>query len=70
MDDGNLVIDSTTRKNKVKYLFPRTSLYSLSFSKEENIILLEHIKNTFNIEFKLKNRPDGKHYILELNKQN
>jgi len=70
MDDGTLIIDSAIRKNKVKYLFPRIALYSLSFSKEENIILLEHIKNTFNIEFKLKNRPDGKHYILELNKQN
>lgn len=70
MDDGTLIIDSAIRKNKIKYLFPRIALYSLSFSKEENIILLEHIKNTFNIEFKLKNRPDGKHYILELNKQN
>ncbi len=68
MDDGTLVIDSTNRNNG-KYLFPRIALYSLSFSKAENELLADHIKQVFNIDFKLKKRPDGKKFILELNKQ-
>lgn len=67
MDDGTLVIDSSIRKDG-KYIFPRIAIYTLSFSKEENIILIEHIKQFFNIQFKLKTRPDGKKYIIELNK--
>jgi hypothetical protein len=69
MDDGTLVIDSSKSKNKM-YLFPRIAIYSLNFSKIENEILMKHIKKTFTIKFKLKKRPDGKNYILELNQRN
>lgn len=69
MDDGTLVIDSSQGSRK-KYLFPRIAMYTLCFSLEENILLQEHIQQTFHIPFKLKKRPDGKNYILELNQRN
>lgn len=69
MDDGTLVIDSSCGINK-KYLFPRIAIYTLCFSKEENMLLQEHILKTFRIPFKLKKRSDGKNYILELNRRN
>lgn len=69
MDDGSLVIDSSSGKNK-KYLFPRLSLYTLCFSQYENELLQQHIYNVFGISFKLKSRPDGKQFILELNNRN
>lgn len=68
-DDGTLVIDSTTRNNGCKYLFPRISISTLCFSKEENLILINHIYNVFSIKFKLKQFPYGKGYALELNKK-
>lgn len=70
MDDGSLIINSSTKDNISIYIFPQIILYTLNFSKEENIILKNHIKNTFNIEFSLKKRPDGKNYALQLNKRN
>lgn len=69
MDDGTLVIDSAKRKNGTIYIFPRISLYTLSFSEEENIIIQEHLKTKFNINTKLKHRKDGKNTILEINKR-
>ncbi len=69
MDDGTLVIDTSSSTKKI-YLFPRITIYSLSFSKEENEILIEHIKNDFGINFKLKLRPDGSKYCIELSKRN
>jgi len=69
MDDGSLIIDTFRKKNKI-YLFPRVVIYSLNITKEENIILSNHIKQTFDIEFKLKERPDGYNYILEIGKRN
>jgi transposase len=69
MDDGSLVIDSSSGLNK-KYIFPRILIYTLCFSQKENQILIDHIKQTFDIPFKLKKRPDGKNYILELNRRN
>lgn len=69
MDDGSLVIDSTKRKNNSIYIFPRISLYSLSFSEDENIIIKNHLENTFGIKTKIKYRKDGKNTILEINKK-
>ena len=63
MDDGSLVIDSSQNKT-TKYLFPRISIYTLCFSKSENEVLINHIKNYFNIQFKLKKHHDGKNYII------
>ena len=69
MDDGTLVIDSSYGKS-TKYLFPRISLYTLSFSRFENEMLKEHLLKQFHIPFKLKERPDGNRFILELNQRN
>lgn len=69
MDDGSLVIDSTKRKNNSIYIFPRISLYSLSFSEDENIIIKNHLENTFGIKTKIKYRKGGKNTILEINKK-
>jgi len=71
MDDGSLVLNTSINKtgNKI-YITPRIYLYSLNFTKEENIILKNHIKEQFDIEFMLKRRPDGKNYILEIGKRN
>lgn len=62
MDDGTLVIDSTKRKDNSVYIFPRISLYTLSFSKDENIIIKNHLENIFNIKTNLKHRKDGKRW--------
>lgn len=70
MDDGSLVIDSTKRKNNSIYIFPRISLYTLSFSENENIILKNHLETTFGVKTKIKYRKDGKNTILEINKKN
>ncbi|RKD32365.1 hypothetical protein BET03_03240 [Thermohalobacter berrensis] len=69
MDDGSLVLDISNKNNKM-YITPHIYLYSLNFTKEENIILKNHIKKKFNIKFKLKRRPDGNNYILEIGKRN
>lgn len=70
MDDGSLVINSSSKVKNEIYIFPQVLLYSLSFSLEENIILKEHIAKQFDIRFDLKKRPDGKHYILSISKRN
>jgi hypothetical protein len=70
MDDGSLVIDSSKRKNGSIYIFPRISIYTLNFSKYENSILQNYISKTFNVNTKLKERKDGKHFLLEINRRN
>jgi len=69
MADGSLVIDSVKRKNNDIYIFPRISLYTLSFSEKENIIIKNHLENTFDVKTKLKYRKDGKKTIIEINKK-
>ncbi|SHH69765.1 LAGLIDADG DNA endonuclease family protein [Caloranaerobacter azorensis DSM 13643] len=71
MDDGSLVLNvSANKKSNKIYITPHVYLYSLNFTMEENIILKNHIKEQFGIEFKLKKRPDGNNYILEIGKRN
>lgn len=69
MDDGTLVINPSKKRGKI-YLSPHISIYTLNFTKSENELLIKHIKDTFGITFILKKRPDGNHYILQLNKRN
>ncbi len=69
MDDGSLVVNNYKYNNDIT-LFPQIILYSQSFTKNENILLRDHIQNTFNIEFKLAKRKDGSNYILKINKIN
>ncbi|OHW61565.1 LAGLIDADG DNA endonuclease family protein [Andreesenia angusta] len=67
MDDGTLVMDTSRKKSSI-YTFPRISIYTLCFSKHENQLLADHIEKVFKVDFKLKKHPDGKNYLLELNK--
>jgi len=69
LDDGTLVINSSIRNNYT-YIYPRINIASQSFTENGNIILRNHIKNTFNITFNLAKIKDGYNYILELNKRN
>lgn len=69
MDDGSLIMDQYSRPNKIQ-IFPRIALYTLSFSKQENILLMKHIYETFDIKFKPKKHPDGKNVLLEINHRN
>ncbi|MBV4416526.1 hypothetical protein [Clostridium tyrobutyricum] len=58
MDDGSLVIDSRKRKNGSIYIFPRIYIYTLNFSKDENILLNMHYK------IRLKERFENKRLEL------
>lgn len=69
MDDGILVIDSSKRNKDSIYIFPRISLYTLSFSYAMNIIIKDHIENTFGVKAKIKHRKGGKKSILEIKKR-
>lgn len=69
MDDSTLVINSSKKRGKI-YLSPHILIYTLNFTKSENELLIKHIKDTFGITFILKKRPDGNHYMLQLNKRN
>lgn len=68
MDDGTLVIDTAKNPDRI-CVFPRITIYTLNFTKEENIILLNHIEGTFKINFIIKKCPDGHNYCLQLNKK-
>lgn len=69
MDDGSLVVNNYKKSNTIT-LFPQIFIYSQSFSKEENILLKNHIKDIFHIDFKLSKRNDESNYILQINKRN
>ena len=69
MDDGSLVINNYKKSNTIT-LFPQIIFYSQSFTKEENILLKERIKNIFNVSLKLSTRNDGSNYILKINERN
>lgn len=69
MDDGTLVTSASHGINTIT-ITSSISLYTQSFTKEENIMLLEHIKNTFDVEFRLANIPSGYGYHLILSKNN
>jgi hypothetical protein len=66
LDDGTLVIDRYVRKNYI-HLFPRITLYTQSFTEEENKLLLKHLKTVFDVQFIMKQRKDGKGFVLQCN---
>ncbi len=66
MDDGTLMIN--VKKGKNTYVFPTVALSTLNYSEQECIILKDHIKKQFDIEFLLGNHPSGKGCILRLSK--
>lgn len=70
MDDGSLTINVSAKNNGYIYISPQITLYTLNFSMQENLILRDHILNIFGISFNLSKRPDGKNYILKINKMN
>lgn len=67
MRDVSLALYGRSKNNSV-YIFPKISLYTLSFSKTENIIIKNHLESTFNIKAKLKYRKDEISFIIESNK--
>lgn len=67
MDDGSLITSGDSGVNTIT-ISSSIYLYSQSFTKEENIMLLEHIKNIFEINFRLSNIPSGFGYHLRLHK--
>lgn len=67
LDDGSLVVNYRSNKNSF-YLFPRITLYTMSFSEAENILLAQHLKNTFGVEFNIKKVPYGKGFCLDTGK--
>jgi hypothetical protein len=69
MDDGTLTINSAKRRKDKINIFPRISIYTQSFSKEENIILRNHLKRNFGVITQLNRIADGKYYILRINKK-
>lgn len=66
LDDGTLVIDRYKRKNRI-HLFPRVTLYTQSFTLEENDLLQKHIEKVFGIKFIKKSRKDGHGVVLQCN---
>lgn len=69
MDDGTLTINTSSKTYRKKmYLHPYLCIYSLSFTKEENIILANHINAVYGVKLALKKRPDGYGYILATGK--
>jgi len=66
LDDGSLVIDRYIRNNTI-HLFPRITIYSQSFTEQENLLLRDYIYTQFNISFILKKRNDGHGIVLQCN---
>lgn len=66
LDDGSLVIDRYIRNNTI-HLFPRITIYSQSFTEQENLLLRDHFYTQFNISFILKKRNDGHGIVLQCN---
>jgi len=66
LDDGSLVIDRYIRNNTI-HLFPRITIYSQSFTEQENLLLRDHIYIQFNVSFILKKRNDGHGVVLQCN---
>src|SRR5690625_4555688 len=68
-DDGSLTITYTYNKNSnIVYCHPSIILYTLNFTKEENILLANHLNKTFNTHFVVSGHPDGHQSLLKINK--
>jgi hypothetical protein len=66
-DDGTLVIDIRQKKKTID-LNPRITLSSHCFTQEENIILSNHLKEHFELDFNVKKVPFGHGYCLDTGK--
>lgn len=70
MDDGTLSLSHRFSKNKgIVYIHPAIVLYTQNFMEKENMLLAEHLNETFETNFVLSQRPDGHNYALKLNKE-
>lgn len=70
LDDGSLTFSFQFNKKKhIVYCHPSIILYTLNFTKEENILLMKHINQTFGTNFVLSSHPDGHKTLLKLNKE-
>lgn len=68
LDDGSLVTSGSIGVNTIT-ITASIHIYSQSFTKEENIMLINHIKDFFGIEFNLGKIPNGQGYHLVINKK-
>lgn len=69
LDDGSLIISKQiNHKAKKIFLKPSIVLYTLNFTRSENILLKNHINKQFNQNFVLSQHPDGHKALLKLNK--
>lgn len=55
VEDGSLIASGSKGANTIT-ITANTPIYTQSFTKKENIILFEHIKDVFNIKFKIANK--------------
>lgn len=66
MDDGSLSISyRINHLKKLIYLLPHIYLYLQCYALEDLMFLKEHIKVTFDINFHISSRRDGKGFILK-----
>jgi len=63
-DDGTLVVSCS--KKKTVFLTPTVTLYTMSFTREENLLLAQHIEAQFDAPFRLKKVPFGYGWCLYL----
>src|SRR5690625_5771752 len=50
----------TRRSSDLVYCHPRITLYTLNFTRNENVKLASHLNLTFGTNFVVSNHPDGK----------
>jgi|GEM_PF-475601 len=70
LDDGSLTISySYNATSQTVYCHPRITLYTLNFTRNENVKLASHLNLTFGTNFVVSNHPDGKGSLLRINKE-
>lgn len=66
LDDGSLVMKYGNRRSNKYYIYPEISLSTHSFTKGENQLLCDHIKNQFGIQFIFHQHPDGHGFHIRI----
>lgn len=67
LDDGTLMVSATKEKYIIR-VSPSVGITTLCFTKKECVMLIDHIKRQFGIEFRLAQHPDGKGYNIKITK--
>src|SRR5690625_7675074 len=70
LDDGSLTISySYNSTRQTFYCHSRITLYTVNFTRYENVKLVSHLNLTFGTNFVVSNHPDGKGSLLRINKE-